>query len=145
VTASSSVVLLDSSVLVAALVEDESHHEASLRLLARKTACVWSHALAETFATLTGGKLGLRVPPALAAELIRQSLVPRVKAIDLSTRELLSALDKTAAAGVRGGALYDFLHLAVAQKAKASVLYTLNVRHFTALSRSGALSIELPP
>jgi predicted nucleic acid-binding protein len=140
-----SIVLLDSSVLVAALVEDESHHEACLRLLARKSICVWSHALAETFATLTGGKLGLRVPPALAANLIQTSLAPRLKSIDLSSRELLAAIGKTSAAGVRGGALYDFLHLAVAQKAKASVLYTLNVRHFTALSRSGALSIELPP
>lgn len=140
-----SIVLLDSSVLVAALVEDESHHEASLRLLARKSACIWSHALAETFSTLTGGKLGLRVPPALAAELVRTSLAPRLKSIELSSREMLAVLDKTADPGVRGGALYDFLHLAAARKAGASVLYTLNVRHFTAVSRPGTLSIELPP
>jgi predicted nucleic acid-binding protein len=140
-----SIVLLDSSVLVAALVEDEPHHESCLRLLTRKSACIWSHALAETFATLTGGKLGLRVPPALAAELVQSSLAPRLKPVELGSRELLAAIGKTSAGGVRGGALYDFLHLAAARKAKASILYTLNVRHFAAMSRPGSLSIELPP
>lgn len=47
--------LLDSSVLVAALVSDEHNHAQCLALLLEGGNCIYSHALLETFATLTGG------------------------------------------------------------------------------------------
>ena len=74
---------LDSSVLVAALVEDEPNHEACLRLLRKKNGATWLHALPETFATLTGGRLGVRTSPATAAQLIG-SLTPRLRLIELN-------------------------------------------------------------
>jgi predicted nucleic acid-binding protein len=52
---------LDSSVLVAALAPDESKHADCLALLLQGGNCIYSHALLETFSTLTGGKLGVRV------------------------------------------------------------------------------------
>jgi predicted thioesterase len=45
---------------------------------------------------------------------------------------------------VRGGAVYDYLHLLAAGKASASVLYTLNVRHFAPLASGNHLKIESP-
>lgn len=135
---------LDSSVLVAALVEDEPNHAACLHLLVQKKAAAWSHALAETFATLTGGKLGLRVAPDVATELIELSLVPRLRMVELTATDIVKALRQTEVVGVRGGAFYDYLHLAAARKSGASVLYTLNARHFMALARSGDPRIELP-
>ena len=46
----------DSSALVAAMVEEEEHHQAALKALADTSDGVTStHALAETFATLTSG------------------------------------------------------------------------------------------
>jgi predicted nucleic acid-binding protein len=133
---------LDSSVLVAALVEDEPSHEGCLELLRRKDLTVWTHALAETFATLTGGRLGIRVPPAIAAQLIEESLLPRLQLVELSAADVKAAIGTSASAGVRGGAIFDYLHLVAARKSTAETLYTLNVRHFAALSRSGDPRIE---
>lgn len=135
---------LDSSVLVAALVEDEPHHTACLHLLAQKEAAAWSHALAETFSTLTGGRLGLRVASDVASELIELSLAPRLRMVELTALDIVKALRQTEVVGVRGGAFYDYLHLAAARKSGAEVLYTLNARHFMALARSGDPRIELP-
>ena len=46
--------------------------------------------------------------------------------------------------GVRGGAIYDWLHLAAARKAGAEVFYTLNLRDFQALARPGDPLIRIP-
>lgn len=135
---------LDSSVLVAALVEDEPAHEACLRLLRRKNLATWTHALAEVFATLTGGRLGLRVPSAVAAELMDASLLPRLQLIELAAADMIGAVRESEAAGVRGGAIFDFLHLAAARRAAATAVYTLNTRHFVALARKGDPKVEQP-
>jgi predicted nucleic acid-binding protein len=135
---------LDSSVLVAALVEDEPAHEACLQLLRGKNLVSWVHALAETYATLTGGRLGIRVSPALGAQLIEVSLLPRLRLIDLQSEELMDAIRGTNAVGARGGALYDFLHLTAARNAAAKTLYTLNTRHFEVITRNGDPDIKLP-
>jgi hypothetical protein len=47
---------LDSSVLVAALAPDETKHADCLALLLQGGHCIYSHALLETFSTLTGAK-----------------------------------------------------------------------------------------
>lgn len=44
---------LDSSVLVAALAPDETKHADCLALLLQGGHCIYSHALLETFSTLT--------------------------------------------------------------------------------------------
>lgn len=135
---------LDSSVLVGSLVEDEPSHDLCLELLRRKDLTSWTHALAETFATLTGGRLGIRVPSAIATQLINESLLPRLQFVELSAAETMAAIGMSESAGVRGGAIFDYLHLIAARKSAAKYLYTLNVRHFAALSRSGDPRIESP-
>lgn len=135
---------LDSSVLVAALVEDEPAHESCLKILRRKDVASWTHALTEVFATLTGGRLGLRVPPALAAELMDTSLVSRLRFLDLGAAEVSGAIRDAETVGARGGAIFDFLHLVAARRAAATVLYTLNMKHFVALARKGDPKIERP-
>lgn len=135
---------LDSSVLVAALVEDEPNHEACLALLRGPRCAAWSHALAETYSTLTGGRLGIRVAPALAAALVREQLEPRLALVDLPPSELAAALADAASAGARGGAAYDFLHLAAARRASADTFCTLDARAFAALARDGDPRIERP-
>jgi predicted nucleic acid-binding protein len=135
---------LDSSVLVAALVEDEANHEACLQLLRRRSVAAWTHALAETYSTLTGGRLGVRVPPKLASELLAGSLIPRLQWIELGLADLTAAMDDGERAGVRGGALYDYLHLVAARKAGAKSLFTLNGRDFQPLLRAGDPVLEKP-
>ena len=135
---------LDSSVLVASILEDEPHHESCLRLLRGKNLVAWSHALTEVFATLTGGRLGIRISPRVATDLVESSLLPRLRLVDLQSGELMEALRATQVLGVRGGAIYDFLHLTVARRSAASVVYTLNSKHFTAITRQGDPEIILP-
>jgi predicted nucleic acid-binding protein len=135
---------LDSSVLVAALVEDEPAHEACLSILRKKDLAAWTHALPEVFATLTGGRLGLRVPPAVASELIQASLVPRVRLIELGGTDVIDAIHESERVGARGGAILDFLHLFAARRSGAHTIYTLNHRHFIAIARKGDPKIEQP-
>lgn len=135
---------LDTSVLVAALVEDEPTHESCLLLLRGKNLVAWTHALAESFATLTGGRLGIRVSPAIAAQLVEVSLLPRLRLIELGSEDLVAAIRGADAVGARGGAIYDFMHLAAARKSAAKTLYTLNIRHFEAIARRGDPRIEPP-
>ena len=61
-----------------------------------------SHALLETFSTLTGGKLGVRVTPDLAARMLSETILPRVSVIELSTAEIVDALRVAESRGVRG-------------------------------------------
>jgi predicted nucleic acid-binding protein len=137
-------VYLDSSVLVAALVEDEPAHQACLGLLRRKNLVVWTHGIAETFATLTGGRLGIRVRPSTAAGLINASLLSRVRLLEIGATEMIEAIGGCESAGVRGGAIFDFLHLLAARNSSASTLYTLNNRHFIALAGRSDPRIDVP-
>lgn len=135
---------LDSSVLVAALRETEPSHEACASLLRRRGLVVWAHALAETFSTLSGESGARRFSPRVASQAIELSVLPRVRRLALDDTDYLTALDAAHGAGVRGGAIYDFLHLRAARKAGAQVFYTLNLADFRALARPGDPQILLP-
>ena len=138
-------VLCDSSVLIAALLPSEDHHAASAVVLnGADTLVVHVHALNETFATLTGGSLGFRVDADLAARLIREQIVARAATVVLNADEVTDALDKARAHGVRGGAVYDYMHLVAARKGQADVLYTLNLTDFQYLHREGDPEIRCP-
>ncbi len=135
---------LDTTILVGALVEDESSHTACLALLRRRNPVTWTHALAEVYATLTGGCLGIRVPPGIAVRLIEDSLIPRLRLVELAAGDMLGTIRASETAGARGGAIFDYLHLVAARSASAVTLYTLNARHFHALARAGDPRIESP-
>lgn len=125
----------DTSVLVAAMVEDESHHEVCLKILeSAKDGHASAHSLAECFATLTGGRLGIRLSPKDAAALIRHNIYDRLSLVSLTVTEYMKLLEAAGLAGACGGAVYDFLLLACARKVKAEKIYTLNLRHFRALA-----------
>ena len=131
-------VLCDSSVLIAALLPSEDHHAASAAVLNGANAMVVHvHALNETFATLTGGSLGFRVDADLTARLIREQIVARAAMVVLDAEEVTDALDKARAYGVRGGAVYDYMHLVAARKGQADVLFTLNLSDFQHRHREG--------
>ena len=137
--------LCDSSVLIAALLPSEDHHAASAALLnGDVTIVVHVHALNETFATLTGGSLGFRVDANLTARLIRERIIARASMIVLDADDVTAALDQARAHGVRGGAVYDYMHLVAARKGQADVLYTLNLADFHNLKREGDPEIRSP-
>lgn len=136
--------LIDTSVVVASLDPDEPHHLACDRVLAAGGHKLYAHALAETFAILTGGRQGRRLRPAAAAGLIQESVLPFVQLVSLSGKDVMAALASAEARGVRGGAVYDLLHLVAARKAGVVRLLTLDVRDFQALVRPGDPHIEMP-
>jgi predicted nucleic acid-binding protein len=135
---------LDSSVLVAALASDEIKHAECLALLLKGGNCIYSHALLETFSTLTGGKLGVRVTPDLAVQMLSETVLPRVSVIELSSAEIIAALGIAQSRGVRGGCVYDYMHLVAAKKGGASVIYTLNMDDFQHLRRGDDPEVLLP-
>jgi predicted nucleic acid-binding protein len=134
----------DSSVLVAAIVESEADHLTSLALVRNGGLVVNTHALAETFSSLTGGELRFRLAPSTAVAAIERAVVPAVVAYSLNFEECLAATREAHARGVRGGAIYDYLHLVSARLQKSPRLYTLNLRHFRAFWRPGDPEIVHP-
>ena len=115
----------DSSVLVAAALAEATGHSESL---AAVRAGGWSrlHALAEAFSTLTG-KLG--VPAEVAVDAL-SSFTARLQFVELSAGEVWSVLKSAQTAGVRGGAIHDWLHVAAARAAGCPRWATYNRRHF---------------
>ncbi|MBB5032667.1 type II toxin-antitoxin system VapC family toxin [Prosthecobacter vanneervenii] len=137
-------ILLDSSVLIAALAPDEDRHEECLALLMKGDCVICAHALLETFSTLTGGKLGMKVDADVVAQLLSLTVIPRVHLVELSAEDILKALRVARKHGVRGGAVYDYVHLVAARKAEVTELYTVNLTDFQALRRQGDPEIRRP-
>ena len=135
---------LDSSILVAALDSTAEFHSECAALLDLESVSINTHALAETFNTLTGGKLGFRLTPRQASGLLRNSILPAVRAITLSAEAVLEATDDAESRGVRGAAIYDYLHLTAARSASAARLYTLDISHFLAFHHPGDPEIAHP-
>jgi predicted nucleic acid-binding protein len=135
---------LDSSVLISALVGSDPDHSACRKLLLSDKFTVYSHALSETFSTLTGGRLGVRISAADTASILREKMAPRLTVQSLSETELLQAYADSERRGVRGGAIYDYLHLVAARKAGATRFYTLNITDFRAIHRAGDPEIVSP-
>ena len=135
----------DSSALVAALVTEEAHHEpAADALTSVSDGFTSNHALAEVFATLTGGRLDLKLTPAEATELIEASLVDRLEILDLTGSDYRKAISQCQSVGARGGAIFDMLHLQAARRGKGQRIFTINVRHFQAFAPDLTDQIRLP-
>lgn len=136
--------LLDTSVVVASLDPDEPHHAVCDRLVSEGGHKLYVHALAETFSILTGGRQGRRLSAAVAARLLDESVLPFMQVVTLTGKEVMASLAECEARGVRGGAVYDLLHLTAARKANVDTLITLDVRNFRAFARPGDPGLEAP-
>lgn len=135
---------IDASVIIAALNAVDPAHGACHRLLLADRHAVYAHALSETFSTLTGGRLGIRILAADAAAILREQVAPRLHVRDLTMIEMLNAYEETTVRGIRGGAIYDYLHLVAARKAGAARFYTLNMSDFQSFYRPGDPEIIHP-
>jgi predicted nucleic acid-binding protein len=135
---------LDTSVNSASPDPDETHHAVCDRIDSAGGNKAYVHALAETFSILTGGRHGRRLSASTAARLVEQSILPYVQMQTLTGKDMMAALAQCESRGVRGGAIYDWLHLAAARKAGAEVLLTLDLRDLRSLARPGDPRIEMP-
>jgi predicted nucleic acid-binding protein len=110
----------DTSVFVAALLEDHANHSESFALLAaankEHTAC-GLHSLAEVYATMTALPSKAAVAPEQALFVV-QELRKRCTVIALNEEEYLTTLEGVAKRGLRSGAIYDALLLALRRQVK---------------------------
>lgn len=136
----------DTTVLVAAVLEEHEHHQPSFRVLSDATPssgfCA-AHTLAETYAVLTRypGKQRLSTEQALLAV---EELGNRLTIVALDAPEYFAAIRQFAAQGVTGGTVYDGLIATAALKAKADALYTWNIGHFLLLGHEVARRVRTP-
>ena len=80
----------------------------------------------------------------LTARVIRERIVACATLIVLNSEEVIDALAEARIHGVRGGVVYDYMHLVAARKGDADFLYTLNLADFKALRREGDPEIRRP-
>jgi len=138
---------LDTSVLVAALVESHPDHRtalASLRGRPKAAIATSTHGLAETWATLTRLPLAIPLAPRVALEVIRR-LERRITVLALARSDYRAALERSSSRGLRSGVVFDALHLEAALRWKAGALFTFNRGDFDRLiDGDGALAIQSP-
>ena len=96
---------VDSSVAIRALLRDSEQHREALAVIARKPSLP-EHAALETYSVLTRLADPDRVAPEVAAALIRDNFVGRILP-SIPPRSLGGWLQRLAAAGISGGAIYD--------------------------------------
>ena len=118
---------LDTGIMVGAVLKSHPDHEVCLAALEDSARPFTNaHALAETFATLTGF---YKVPTETATELtlgLRDSVL--VEALALTDYE--AAIREARSRGVMGGGIYDSLHATFARRRKALQIVTRNPSHF---------------
>src|SRR5882757_1154312 len=118
---------LDTGILVGAVLKSHPVHEVCLAALEDSAhPFTNAHALAETFATLTGF---YKVPTDAATELTL-SLQDSVAVEALALADYETAIREARSRGVMGGGIYDSLHATFARRKKAVQIVTRNPSHF---------------
>ena len=118
---------LDTGVLVGVLLERHPEHAACVEALEESDAPFTdAHALAETFAALTGF---YKVPVAAASDLTL-GLQAAVTVEPLPLADYLTAIGEAQRRGVMGGGIYDSLHATFARRKGARRIVTRNPSHF---------------
>ena len=118
---------LDTSALVGALLERHPQHAACLRAVQEAANPVTdAHALAETFATLTG----FYKVPSEAAAALTLGLKALVQVEPLPLADYETAICEASQRGIMGGGIYDSLHATFARRKGAKRIVTRNPSHF---------------
>ena len=76
--------------------------------------------------------------------LLLENLRDKLSLVTLNESEYWAALKQCSEIAITGGAVYDALIARCALKAKAEVLYTWNVSHFTRLGDDVARRVQTP-
>jgi predicted nucleic acid-binding protein len=118
---------LDTGIMVGAVLSSHPEHAICLSALEdSRRPFTNAHALAETFATLTGF---YKVPTEAAAELTL-SLADSNQVEALALADYRTAIGEARMRGVMGGGIYDSLHATFARRRNALRIVTRNPLHF---------------
>jgi predicted nucleic acid-binding protein len=132
-------VFLDTSVLVAAVVQKHESHARAFVILDRiqngkDEGFVSAHSLAEVYAVLTRFPPPFRHTPEQALLSIEENMIKHFRIASLTGSDYAALIRETALAGIQGGTIYDAVVLKCAAKAEAQKIFTLNLRHFQTIA-----------
>jgi predicted nucleic acid-binding protein len=142
-------VCFDTSVLVPALVAPHPFHARALWWVEAAAkgeiegVMAW-HAAAETWSVLTRLPISPPVTAILAERLVGQ-LARHIRPLAMAGSHYRAALQRCAERGARSGAVFDALHLVIAEASQAQVLATFNPADFERLSNQSGPRIVVPP
>jgi predicted nucleic acid-binding protein len=144
----STVVCLESSIVVAGLLTWHEAHERAFSALqealeAEDPVVLPLRALLEAYAVMTRLPPPHRLSGQDAFRLLSESLRPHVRVVRLRSSDAWRFLQELAENAIAGGSTYDAAVLASARRAGASVIVTLNPRHFKRLV-SDEFEIRVP-
>jgi predicted nucleic acid-binding protein len=140
-------VAFDTSVIVAAVLEEHPHHVRAIWWLRprRKIERIASwHAYAETWAVLTALPIEPRVSGEVAAAVLER-LGRSIGFLAARSATYAAAVARCNARGLRSGAVYDALHLVTAEGEGVELFLTFNVEDFTRLAEPAGPRIVAPP
>ena len=128
-------ILLDTSVLVAAMVEGHPAHERALPWLQRikvgtDVGFVAAHSIAELYAILSILPVQPRISPVTANQLIQQNVLDICKIVSLSVQDYTRIIKHLSESNIVGGVTYDAIILYTAFKTDIDCIVTLNKNDF---------------
>ena len=132
-------VFLDTSVLIAAVVSKHDAHTRAFPLLERvqngkDEGFIAAHSLAEMYAILTKLPPPFRHAPEQALLSLEENVLKHFKISSLTGHDYASLVRETAAVGIQGGTIYDAVLLKSAEKSGPDRVFTLNLKHFSAVA-----------
>ena len=141
--------LLDTSVLVAGLVEAHGRHAGAFPWLQRirhddVQGMISAHSIVETYAVLSTLPVTPRIAPAAAWALVEHTILPFVQAVELTAQETGIVVQRLSRQGLAGGVVYDALIAEAAVKGGAECIVTLNVSDFRRVTQGMSLSVREP-
>jgi predicted nucleic acid-binding protein len=136
----------DTSVMVAVYWRDHPGHAESIARFSNATphhSFCGLHSLAEVYATTTALPVRNTITPDQAG-LFAQDILRHCTLVALTEDEYASTIERAARKGFKSGMIYDALLMRCAEKSKADVIYTWNLKHFRAIAPELADRIRTP-
>jgi len=138
-------ILLDSSTLIAAIVETHPKHNVAFPLLkdilSNHLAFISSHSLLEIYSILTIAPFKPPITPSMAKNSNDFYIKKSITTITLDSEEYFELISGLSKAGFQGGIVYDALILECAKKANIDQLITLNSKDFKRLNSENRIEI----
>jgi predicted nucleic acid-binding protein len=143
-------VFLDTSVLIASVVQKHGNHTRAYAILDRvqtgkDEGFISAHSLAEMYAILTKLPPPLRHSPEQALFSIEENVLKHFKIIALGGADYTALIREAALGGIQGGTIYDAVLLRCAVKTEAEKIFTLNLKHFQNVAPKNITSQILAP
>ena len=82
----------------------------------RIVACISVHSLAQLYSNLTNYPAPPQIPPSDAVLFLEKEVIPYFKPVTFSLKDYVKAIERVRQKGLKGGIIYDSLHIQAALK-----------------------------